>query len=68
MINRLKTERSITPKLTFIRGGQDDASLFESYLIEEQDIDGNAYAGVTGFVAFLEEISRDLIQYLKQEA
>ncbi|XP_078433788.1 sec23/sec24 transport family protein [Wolffia australiana] len=68
MINRLKQERSITPRLVMIRGGQDDAGLFESYLIEEQDVDGNVYGGVTGFVSFLEGVSRDAIQYLKQEA
>ncbi|CAA7397033.1 unnamed protein product [Spirodela intermedia] len=68
VINRMKQERSVTPRLTFIRGGQEDASLFESYLIEEQDVDGNELGGMTGFVAFLEEISRDVVQYLKQEA
>ncbi|XP_068646446.1 uncharacterized protein [Aristolochia californica] len=39
-INKLKQDRSITPKLTFIQGGQDDATVFENYLIEEQDVDG----------------------------
>ncbi|MQL96470.1 hypothetical protein Taro_029138 [Colocasia esculenta] len=67
-INMLKQERSITPKLMFIRGGQDDATLFENYLIEEQDVDGAGFNNVMGFVSFLEEVTRDVAQYLKQEA
>ena len=66
-INRLKQERCITPKLSFIRGGQDDASQFENYLIEEQDVDGSSFSSVTGFVSFLEEITQDVAEYLKQE-
>ena len=66
-INRLKQQRCIIPKLSFIRGGQDDASQFETYLIEEQDVDGSGYSSVTGFVSFLEEITRDVAEYLKQE-
>lgn len=66
-INRLKQERCITPKLAFIRGGKDDASQFENYLIEEHDVDGTAFSSGTGFVSFLEEISRDVAEYLKQE-
>ncbi|KAG1363565.1 protein transport protein sec24 [Cocos nucifera] len=64
-INKLKQERSITPKLTFIRGGQDDATVFENYLIEEQDVDGTGISSVTGFVSFLEEITQDVAEYLK---
>ncbi|XP_065867015.1 protein transport protein SEC23 D isoform X2 [Euphorbia lathyris] len=64
-INKLKQERSITPKLTFIRGGHDDASAFENYLIEEQDVDGNGFTSVMGFVSFLEEITQSVIEYLK---
>uniref|UniRef100_A0A1D1XJT2 Protein transport protein Sec24-like At3g07100 n=1 Tax=Anthurium amnicola TaxID=1678845 RepID=A0A1D1XJT2_9ARAE len=67
-INKLKQERSITPKLIFIRGGQDDATIFENYLIEEQDVDGTGLANIMGFVSFLEEITGDVGQYLKQEA
>ncbi|CAA6660666.1 unnamed protein product [Spirodela intermedia] len=52
VINRMKQERSVTPRLTFIRG----------------DRRMRAFGGMTGFVAFLEEISRDVVQYLKQEA
>ncbi|KAK1322851.1 hypothetical protein QJS10_CPA02g00990 [Acorus calamus] len=65
-INWLKKERSITPKLTFIRGGQDDASLFENYLIEEQDVDGTGLPGAAsamGFVSFLDEITREVVDY-----
>ncbi|KAG0481046.1 hypothetical protein HPP92_011613 [Vanilla planifolia] len=64
-INKLKQERSITPKLAFIRGGQDDASAFENYLIEEQDVDGTGITSVMGFVSFLEDITRDTAEYLK---
>ncbi|ONK71291.1 uncharacterized protein A4U43_C04F6960 [Asparagus officinalis] len=65
-INRLKQERCITPKLAFIRGGKDDASQFENYLIEEHDVDGTGFSSGTGLVSFLEEISRDVAEYLKQ--
>lgn len=64
-INKLKQERSITPKLIFIRGGQDDASPFENYLIEEQDVDGNGFTSVMGFVSFLEDITQSVMEYLK---
>ncbi|XP_047307710.1 protein transport protein Sec24-like At3g07100 [Impatiens glandulifera] len=64
-INKLKQERSITPKLVFIRGGQDDGSAFENYLIEEQDVDGNGFTSSTGFVSFLEDINQSVQEYLK---
>ncbi|KAL4183100.1 hypothetical protein AMTRI_Chr11g96520 [Amborella trichopoda] len=65
-INKLKQERSITPKLLLIRGGQDDASPFEHYLIEEQDVDGTGLTNGMGFVSFLEDISRNVIECIKQ--
>lgn len=64
-INKLKQERSITPRLIFIRGGQDDATSFENYLIEEQDVDGSGFTSVMGFVSFLEEISQSVREYMK---
>ncbi|XP_057534078.1 protein transport protein SEC23 D [Amaranthus tricolor] len=64
-INKLKKERSITPKLLFIRGGQDDATAFENYLIEEQDVEGSGFTSVMGFVSFLEDINRGVLEYLK---
>ncbi|KAF5819682.1 putative sec23/Sec24, trunk domain, sec23/Sec24, helical domain-containing protein [Helianthus annuus] len=64
-INKVKQERSITPRLMFIRGGQEDASVFESYLIEEQDVDGGGFANAMGFVSFLEEISQSVLEYMK---
>ncbi|GLT63882.1 hypothetical protein SLA2020_364130 [Shorea laevis] len=64
-INKLKQERSITPKLIFIRGGQDDATSFENYLIEEQDVDGSGLASVMGFVTFLEDITQSVLEYMK---
>ncbi|XP_074589227.1 protein transport protein SEC23 D-like [Curcuma longa] len=64
-INKLKQERCITPKLTFIRGAQDDASVFERYLIEEQSVDGSGFSSLMGFVSFLEEISQGVVEYLK---
>ncbi|OAY63956.1 Protein transport protein SEC24 [Ananas comosus] len=64
-INRLKQERSITPKLTFIRGGHDDATAFENYLIEEQDVDGSRLPSLSsGFVSFLEEVAKNVVEYL----
>nr|CAD1836751.1 unnamed protein product [Ananas comosus var. bracteatus] len=64
-INRLKQERSITPKLTFIRGGHDDATAFENYLIEEQDVDGSGLPSLSsGFVSFLEEVAKNVVEYL----
>lgn len=61
----MKQERGITPKLIFIRGGQDDATIFENYLIEEQDVDGSGLTSVMGFVSFLEEISQSVVEYMK---
>ncbi|XP_064968563.1 protein transport protein SEC23 D-like isoform X3 [Musa acuminata AAA Group] len=64
-INRLKQERSITPKLMFIRGGHDDATAFENYLMEDKDVDGTGIPSVTGFVTFLEEIANDVSENIK---
>ncbi|XP_071710923.1 protein transport protein SEC23 D-like [Rutidosis leptorrhynchoides] len=64
-INKLKQERSITPRLMFIRGVQEDATVFEDYLIEEQDVNGGGFANVMGFVSFLEEISQSVLEYMK---
>ncbi|KMT05478.1 hypothetical protein BVRB_7g176030 [Beta vulgaris subsp. vulgaris] len=64
-INKLKQERSITPKLLFIRGGQDDATAFENFLIEEQDVEGSGFTSVMGFVSFLEDINRSVLEYMK---
>lgn len=49
----------------FIRGGQDDATVFENYLIEEQDVEGNSFTSVMGFVSFLEEINHSVLEYMK---
>ncbi|XP_045787287.1 protein transport protein SEC24 isoform X2 [Trifolium pratense] len=64
-INKLKKERCITPKLIFIRGGQDDASIFENFLIEEQDVDGSGLTSVMGFVSFLEDITVKVLEFIK---
>ncbi|KAK4358579.1 hypothetical protein RND71_020808 [Anisodus tanguticus] len=64
-INKLKQERCITPKLSFIKGGQDDATAFENYLIEEQDVEGTGFTSVMDFVSFLEEINQSTLEYLK---
>ncbi|GAB2285548.1 Protein transport protein S23 D [Dionaea muscipula] len=64
-INKLKQERSITPKLMFIRGGQDDASAFDNLLIEEQHVDGSGFTSFQGFVSFLEDIRQSVIEYTK---
>lgn len=49
----------------FIRGGEEDASVFESYLIEEQDVDGSGFPNAMGFVSFLEEINHSVLEYMK---
>ncbi|XXG62785.1 hypothetical protein AAC387_Pa05g1092 [Persea americana] len=64
-VNKLKQERSITPKLTFLRGGKDDTTMFENYLIEEQDVDGAGLNSVMGFVSFLEDITQQVLEYIK---
>ena len=64
-INKLKQDRCITPKLIFIRGGQDDASIFENFLIEEQDVDGSGLTSVMGFVSFLEDITQKVLDFVK---
>ncbi|CAL0304014.1 unnamed protein product [Lupinus luteus] len=65
IINKLKQERCITPKLIFIRGGHDDASIFENFLIEEQDVDGSGLTSVMGFVSFLEDITQKVLEFMK---
>lgn len=64
-INKLKQERSITPKLLLIRSGHDNAEPFEHYLIEEQDVDGTGLNNGMGFVSFLEQIGQDVVEYMK---
>ncbi|KAG2397436.1 hypothetical protein LR48_Vigan08g137200 [Vigna angularis] len=64
-INKLKQDRCITPKLLFIRGGQDDASIFENFLIEEQDVDGSGLTSVMGFVSFLEDVTQKVLEFVK---
>lgn len=51
--------------MIFIRGGHDDASAFEHYLIEEQDVNGNGFTSVMGFVSFLEDITQSVLEYMK---
>ncbi|PQM39929.1 protein transport protein SEC24 [Prunus yedoensis var. nudiflora] len=65
VINKLKQERCVTPKLIFIRGGKDDATAFENYLIEEQDVDGSGLTSVMGFVSFLEDVTQGALEYMK---
>ncbi|KAG6549307.1 hypothetical protein Mapa_009293 [Marchantia paleacea] len=65
LINKLKQERNITPKLLMIRGGHDNTEPFERYLIEEQDVDGSGLGTGMGFVSFLDQIGCDVMQYLK---
>ncbi|EFJ23029.1 hypothetical protein SELMODRAFT_104389 [Selaginella moellendorffii] len=63
LINKLKQERSVTPKLYMIRAGFDNVEPFERHLIEEQDVNG-APTG-TGFVSFLDEIARSVLEHMK---
>ncbi|KAL0460792.1 UNVERIFIED_CONTAM: protein transport protein Sec24A [Sesamum latifolium] len=63
-IYKLKQERIITPKLILIRAGHDDATPFENYLIEEQDVGGSGFTSVMGFVSFLDEINHDVVEYM----
>ncbi|CAL8161992.1 unnamed protein product [Prunus armeniaca] len=65
VINKLKQERCVTPKLIFIRGGKDDATAFENYLIEERDVDGSGLTSVMGFVSFLEDVTQGVLEYMK---
>lgn len=64
-INRLKSERSITPKLIIIREGHDRIEPFESFLIEEQDVDGAGIGNGMGFVSFLDHIARNVRDYMR---
>ncbi|XP_010542560.1 PREDICTED: protein transport protein SEC24-like isoform X2 [Tarenaya hassleriana] len=67
-INKMKKERSITPRLMFMRGGEDDATAFENYLIEEQDVNGSSgFASAMGFVSFLEDVTQSVSQYMMTE-
>ncbi len=65
VINKLKQERNITPKLLIIRGGYDNTEPFERYLIEEQDVDGSGIATGMGFVSFLDQITHDVVKFMK---
>jgi len=65
VINKLKQERNITPKLLIIRGGYDNTEPFERYLIEEQDVDGSGIATGMGFVSFLNQITHDVVKFMK---
>ncbi|KQK06025.1 protein transport protein sec24 [Brachypodium distachyon] len=67
-INVLKQDRCITPKLAFVRGGQDDSSLFENYLIEEQDVDDLRFTAGKGFISFREGIREEVEEILKEES
>ncbi|PPR87568.1 hypothetical protein GOBAR_AA33123 [Gossypium barbadense] len=44
---------------------QDDATVLEYYLIEEQDVDGSGLTSVMGFVSFLEDIPQSVLEYMK---
>jgi hypothetical protein len=55
-IDRLKQERNITPKLMFIHGACDDTTELETYLVEDQTLDGSRLPGSTGFSSFLDEV------------
>ena len=65
MVNKLKQERSITPRLIMIKGGVDDASAFERNLLEEQDVDGHVGKKGAGLVSFLEQIANEVREYMK---
>ncbi|KAI5064713.1 hypothetical protein GOP47_0019408 [Adiantum capillus-veneris] len=64
-INKLKWERSITPKLIMIREGHDRTEPFDNYLIEEQDADGTGIGNGMGLVAFLDHISQNVRDYMR---
>jgi hypothetical protein len=67
-INKLKQDRCITPKLTFIHGGKDDSTLFDSYLIEEQDVDGLGFTTGSGFIAFRESVRNIALEIIQEES
>uniref|UniRef100_J3M7N0 Sec23/Sec24 trunk domain-containing protein n=2 Tax=Oryza brachyantha TaxID=4533 RepID=J3M7N0_ORYBR len=67
-IDELKKNRCITPKLTFIHGGREDSTLFESYLIEEQDVDGSGFTTDKGFVSFRESIRQAAAEIIEAES
>lgn len=64
-INKLKLERSITPKLLIIREGHDRTEVFDNFLIEEQDVDGAGIGNGMGFVSFLDQISHNVKEHMK---
>ncbi|KAL0460046.1 UNVERIFIED_CONTAM: hypothetical protein Slati_0631800 [Sesamum latifolium] len=64
-INKLKEERC-TPKLIFIKGGWDDATAFEDYLIEDQAVKLSGHPTGMGFVSFLDEISHRVLEYMSR--
>ena len=62
-IDRLKQERKITPKLMFIHGGRNDTTEFETYLVEDQALDGSRLSGSTGFSSFLDEVASKVAEH-----
>ena len=64
-INKLKQERSITPKLLMLREGHDRTEQFDKFLIEEQDVDGTGIGNGLGFVTFLNHVSYNVKEYMK---
>lgn len=57
-VDRLKQERTLTPRLSFIHGARDDTTTFEKYLIEDRALDGT-----TGFRSFLEEVRSRVAEF-----
>ncbi|KAK4441295.1 protein transport protein Sec24A [Sesamum alatum] len=46
---------SLSRAALYNKAGHDDATPFENYLIEEQDVGGSGFTSVMGFVSFLDE-------------
>ncbi|XP_048557303.1 protein transport protein Sec24B-like [Triticum urartu] len=62
-VDRLKQERTLTPRLAFIHGARDDTTTFEKYLIEDRALDGTLLVGSIGFRSFLEEVRSRVAEF-----
>ncbi|KAF7009111.1 hypothetical protein CFC21_023710 [Triticum aestivum] len=62
-VDRLKQERTLTPRLAFIHGARDDTTTSEKYLIEDRALDGTLMDGSTGFRSFLEEVRSRVAEF-----
>ena len=62
-VDAVREERTVTPRVTFVRGGADDPRAFDEMLAEERDVEGvDGGGGLAGFVAEVERRARTFMR------